>query len=261
MTTSPVSEDAQREITRVCVHAAQLLMQHGTESALVESASRRLGLALGVESVEVAVMANAITLTTLCGKRCQTTVRRNIDRGINMHMAVGVQRIMLDAEAGGLDVAEVERRLGALTPFHYNRWLVVVMIGLSCAAFARLAHADWSGCALTFVASAAAMVARQQLAVLHFNPVVNFTVAAFVATSIAAQGLLHDLGTKTPRIAMASSVLLFVPGMPLINAVSDMVKGYMNTGIARLGLAVLLCVGTCIGILLAMMVWGARGWL
>ena len=37
----------------------------------------------------------------------------------------------------------------------------------------------------------------------------------------------------TPRIAMASCVLLLVPGYPLINSISDMVKGYINTGLAR----------------------------
>lgn len=261
MTTT--KEFDQRAVTHACIHAAQLLMQHGTESALVESVARRLGLALGAAGVEVAVMANAITITTLTsGGECFTLVRRNIDRGINMHTAVEVQRIMLDAEAGKIGMGEVDRRLNAVaaSPFHYNRWLVVFMIGLSCAGFARLVHADWIACGITFVASAAAMAMRQVMAHQHFSPVVNFTVSAFVATSIAAQGLIYQLGS-TPKIAMASCVLLFVPGMPLINAVSDMVKGYMNTGIARMGLAILLCIGTCIGILLATLLWNVRGWL
>ncbi|WP_043589129.1 threonine/serine ThrE exporter family protein [Geminisphaera colitermitum] len=260
MNPTTITDFDQREVTRVCIHAAQLLMQHGTESALVESVSRRLGEAFGADSVEVALMANAITLTTLKHGHCVTTVRRNIDRGINMHMAVGVQRVMLDAEAGRIGLVEVARQLDALRPFHYNRWLVVFMIGLSCAGFARLVHADWIACGITFVASAVAMAVRQLLAQWHFNPIVNFTIGAFVATSISAQGLIYQLGA-TPKIAMASCVLLFVPGMPLINAVSDMVKGYMNTGIARMGMAVLLCIGTCIGILLAMLAWNVRGWL
>ncbi len=60
---------------------------------------------------------------------------------------------------------------------------------------------------------------------------------------------------------MAASVLLLVPGFPLINAVSDMVKGYFNMGLARWGTATLLTISAAIGIILAMSVtgiWGGR---
>jgi uncharacterized membrane protein YjjP (DUF1212 family) len=41
------------------------LLQHGAESALVEELSTRLGLALGMDSVESAISSNAIVLTTI----------------------------------------------------------------------------------------------------------------------------------------------------------------------------------------------------
>jgi len=236
-------------------------MQHGAESALVEVAAKRIGLKLGADSVEIAVMANAIVVSSLLNGHCITTVRRVLDRGINMGILVDVQRIMLDAEDGKIGSREIEARLEALRPFHYNRWLVVLMVGAACAAFARLAGADPAACGLTFVAGAAAMAFRQQLAHWKFNPLLNFCLTAFVATSIAAQAIHFDFGTRTPHIAMASSVLLLVPGVPLINSVADMVKGYVNTGIARLVFAVLLCLGSCLGIALALRVWKVPGWL
>ena len=189
-----LSEPVQREITRLCVETGLLLMQHGAESALVENLTRRLGLVLGVRSVEVAIMANAITVTTLSENHCITTVRRNEDRGINMHVVTEAQRAVLAVEAGELDRAGFRAKIEAIKPQRYPRWLVALMIGFSCACFARLAGADGPGCALTFVASAVAMVARQVVAARHFNPLVTFFVTAFVATSIAGQGLLHQIG-------------------------------------------------------------------
>ena len=53
---------------------------------------------------------------------------------------------------------------------------------------------------------------------------------------------------------------LLVPGFPLINAVSDMVKGYFNMGLARWGTATLLTISAAIGIILAMSVTGIWGW-
>jgi hypothetical protein len=49
-------------------------------------------------------------------------------------------------------------------------------------------------------------------------------------------------------------------GLPLINAVSDMVKGYFNMGLARWGTATLLTISAAIGIILAMSVTGIWGW-
>ncbi|WP_265449414.1 threonine/serine exporter family protein, partial [Aeromonas salmonicida] len=63
-----------------------------------------------------------------------------------------------------------------------------------------------------------------------------------------------------PYLAMAASVLLLVPGFPLINAVSDMVKGYFNMGLARWGTATLLTISAAIGIILAMSMTGIWGW-
>jgi uncharacterized membrane protein YjjP (DUF1212 family) len=252
--TISLCEPAQREITRLCVETGLLLMQHGAESALVENLTRRLGLVLGVRSVEVAIMANAITVTTLSENHCITTVRRNEDRGINMHVVTEAQRAVLAVEAGELDRAGFRAKIEAIKPQRYPRWLVALMIGLSCACFARLAGADGPGCALTFVASAVAMVARQVVAARHFNPLVTFFVTAFVATSIAGQGLLHQIGAM-PRIAMASCVLLLVPGFPMINSISDMVKGYLNTGLSRGMMATLLGAATSAGIMLAITAW------
>ncbi|MEL7288184.1 MAG: threonine/serine exporter family protein, partial [Pseudomonadota bacterium] len=61
--------------------------------------------------------------------------------------------------------------------------------------------------------------------------------------------------------AMASSVLMLVPGFPLINSVADMLKGHINMGIARFTMASLLTLATCLGIVAAMEVTGIWGWM
>jgi uncharacterized membrane protein YjjP (DUF1212 family) len=254
-----LNDDEHREATRLCVQVALTLMQHGAESALVESVTRRLGVALGTDSVEVAIMANAVTVTTLSSGHCLTTVRRNEDRGINMQMVTEVQRVMLDLEAGTLPRDGVRGRLEAIPPARYPRWLVAPSIGVSCACFAALSNGDLPTCSVVFVASTLAMIVRQAFAPLHFNPLVTFFASAFVATSVAALAMHYELGAM-PKVAMASSVLLLVPGFPLINGVSDMVKGYINTGLSRLMFALMLAAATCGGILLAMTVWHAWGW-
>jgi uncharacterized membrane protein YjjP (DUF1212 family) len=257
---APLPDPTPMDLAPLCAETALRLMQHGAESALIESLARRVGMALGAERVEIALMANAVTVTVRIRGRSKTTVRRNEDRGINMQVVMEVQRLVLAAEVGELDRVVYRERLLAITAKHYPRWLVALVIGLSCACFARLNHADWNAFALVAIASAVAMFVRQQLAHRHFPPVVVFAVSAFVATSITAFGFIYDL-SGTPRAAMAASVLLLVPGYPLINSVSDMLKGYVNTGLSRGMIAFMLSAATCTGILAAMELWKVWGWL
>jgi len=257
-TRPPPAEVEPKEVARLCVQTAVVLVQHGAESALVETLARRLGHSLGAETVEAGIFANCIVLTTRLKSAEVTFLRRTVDRGINMHVVVEVQRAVLSVERGELGAAGYRERLDGIVPLRYPRWLVSLAIGLSCASFARLAGADLTGCGVVVVASAVAQYLRLQVARLHFSPVVGFFLTAFVATSVAGLGEVYGVG-KTPTIALASCVLLLVPGFPLINGVSDLVKGYMNMGISRLAFALLLAAASTAGMLLAVSVWGLWG--
>ena len=144
-----MEHEYQRAVTRVCVQTALLLLQHGAESTVVVQMAQRLGIALGVESVECALTANAVVLTTLSDNHCITTARKNTDKGINMQMVTDVQRIVIAVEHHLYDLEIAQRKLDQLKPLKYNRWLVVFMIGLSCAAFAHLSGGDWIICGIT----------------------------------------------------------------------------------------------------------------
>ncbi|OAT76554.1 hypothetical protein A9B99_09615 [Mangrovibacter phragmitis] len=250
----------QREVTRLCIQCALFLLQHGAESALVEELSGRLGKALGMDSVESAISANAIVLTTIVDDHCLTSTRKNIDRGINMHVVTQVQHIVIMAEHKLLDDKDVRRRFAHIRPLRYPRWLVVLMVGLSCGCFCKLNNGGWDGAFIAFLASSVAMFVRQVLTHRHFHPQINFCITAFVATTLSGLLLSTPLFRNTSTIAMAASVLLLVPGFPLINAVADMFKGHINTGLARWAMASLLTLATCIGVVTALALWGLRGW-
>ncbi|MNR17309.1 Inner membrane protein YjjP [compost metagenome] len=134
------------------------------------------------------------------------------------------------------------------------------MVGLSCACFCKLNNGGWDGAVVTFFASAIAMYVRQVLTQRHMHPQINFCITAFVATTVSGLLLRLPVFVNTPTVAMAASVLLLVPGFPLINAVADMFKGHINTGLARWAIASLLTLATCIGVVMAMTLWGLRGW-
>ncbi|EOD6737303.1 threonine/serine exporter ThrE family protein [Cronobacter sakazakii] len=252
---------AQRDVTRLCIQCGLFLLQHGAESALIDELTTRLGRALGMDSVESSISANAIVLTTIKDNHCLTTTRKNIDRGINMHMVTEVQHIVIMTEHKLLDRHDVAKRFSQLKPLRYPRWQVVLMVGLSCACFCKMNKGGWDGALVTFIASTLAMYVRQTLTQRHLHPQINFCLTAFVATTVSGLLLVLPPFAGASTVAMAASVLLLVPGFPLINAVADMFKGHVNTGLARWAMASMLTLATCIGVIMAMALWGLRGWM
>ena len=254
-----LSEQDQRKISRLVAQAGQMLLQHGAESTLVADISRRIGVACGADNVETSLSASSLVITTVVQEHCMTTTRRCPDRGINMRVITEIQRVCIMTEKGLFDVSSAHEKLKNISLARYNRWLVVFMIGLSCACFSSLAGGDWPVFMITFLASSVGMIIRQEIAHRHFNPLLNFGITAFVTTLISGQAIVFQVGEQ-PFLAMASSVLMLVPGFPLINAIADMIKGYINMGIARWTMASLLTLATSIGIVGAMNALGVWGW-
>lgn len=253
--------EEQTRITRAIIKAAVLMLEFGAESKLIEDTAQRLGLALGVDSVEMSLIPSAIVLTTLSNKQGQsvTTTRRAHHKPINMSIVCDVQKMCYEVEKKKSNVQDVFNILKKIEPNYYNRWLVVFMVGLSCASFAYLYGADWQAFVITFFASSVAMFVRQELAKRKFVMIITFIFTAFVATSIAALSHIYNL-SSTPNIALSASVILLAPGFPFVNSVLDAVKGYLAMGWGRWMQAVLLTVATSIGIIFALTVLGLKGW-
>lgn len=153
-----------------CCPSRAMLLAHGAESTLVSDIMQRIGIACGVSDVAVALSANALVVTTVKDDHCITTTRSCADRGINMRVITQIQRICIMMERGLLDVKMAQKKLNSISPERYNRWLVVFMIGLSCAAFSHLAGGDLGVFVMTFLASAGGMIVRQEIGHRHFNP-------------------------------------------------------------------------------------------
>jgi len=253
-----LSSKDQSIITRGIIKASVLLSEYGAESILIEQTAQRLGKALGANSVEISIIPSAIVLTTLYHEHSVTTTRRVHHKPINMSIVCEIQNIVLQIEKNEHDIHYLYETLKNIEPNYYNRWLVIFMVGLSCASFAYLQGGDIMALAITFLASSIAMFVRQELARKRFVMIINFGLTAFVATSIAALSEIYSF-SETPNIALAASVLLLAPGFALINSCLDSFKGYMMMGWGRWMEATILTLATCIGIILAFTILNLKG--
>ncbi len=255
---SPLSREELRDIIDLALWAGQLLLQHGAETSWVEKTVHYIGTGLGCNDLDVLVSPNAIMATTISGEEFRTKIRRVTHIGVNMDILAAVNTLRHRVEDESLDRQRVRAELERIDqmPPNYNRWLVAGMVGLACAAFARLSGGDAGAFAVTFVASALAMVVRQELTNRHFNGFVVTVVTAFAAGILASSVVWLQI-SAVPEASLSSAVLLLVPGVPLVNAAEDLIKGHMVTGIVRGVSGVLISLGIALGLLLALRLTGS----
>jgi len=256
--THELTYEYQTKITQAIIRAAVLMLEYGAESKLIEQTTKRMGKAFGVKSVEISLIPSAIVLTTLTkNNQSVTTTRQAHHKPINMSIVYDVQKLCIDLEKHKTDAKKTILLLKQIQANYYNRWLVIVMIGLSCASFAYLRGADLGAFIVTFFASSIAMFIRQELAKRKFILIISFATTAFFATLIAS---LSSFVSSTVSIALSASVLLLVPGFPFINSFLDAVKGYLSMGWGRWMQATLLTLATSMGIIFAMAVLDIKSW-
>ncbi|NCD11816.1 MAG: threonine/serine exporter [Epsilonproteobacteria bacterium] len=238
---------------------AVMLLEYGAESRLIEQIASRLGVALGCTSIQISLIPSAIVLTTLIGDASVTTTRRAQEQPINLSIVHQIVTICIAAEQNPRNIMMVEKALDTLHANPYPSWVLIPIIGLSCAAFSHLQGADWVGFGITFLAASGGMLVRKELSHRNYSLLIVFAFTAFVCTLIASLAFYDNL-SHSGHIVLSSSVLLLVPGLPYINSMLDAFKGYISMGWGRWTQATLLTLMSSLGIMLAMGLLGLKGW-
>ncbi|MBZ0300028.1 MAG: threonine/serine exporter family protein [Anaerolineae bacterium] len=256
----PLSREALRDVNDLALWAGQMLLQNGAETARIEETVHRIGTALGCDWLDILVSPNGLLVTTNSGGEFRTRLRRVVHIGVDMAVLDEISTLSHRIDRAQLTRFEVRAELERIEGMkrNYNRWLVAFTVGLACAAFCQLAGGDTAATIITLIASGVAMIVRQELTRHQFNLILTVGGTAFVAGLIASIASVFPV-SETPTAALASAVLLLVPGVPLINAAEDLIKGHMVTGIVRGVTGVLISLGIALGLLLAMRLMGVSG--
>lgn len=124
------------------------------------------------------------------------------------------------------------------------------------ASFCRLAGGSFLEMGVVYGASLLGLVVRHEAQHRRFNPYLCVYLAALTAALVS--GAFMRLNPLAFEHAFATSVLFLVPGVPLLNAISDLVDGNFLTGLSRMmhGLIISFCIA--LGLLTALYVYGLQ---
>jgi uncharacterized membrane protein YjjP (DUF1212 family) len=237
----------------------QLLLHYGADSHRIEETVHRTGTYLGADWLDILVSPNAIAITTNSGDEFRTKIRRVVGIGIHLSILDEINRLSRRIRYGELNRFAVRLELERISELGhiYDRWVTVLMVGTACGAFSQLFGGDWRAFLVTSLAAGAAQFVRQALLKQHFHLLIVVMVTSAVATLIASSSALWDL-SQTPEAVLAASVLLLVPGVQLVNAAQDMIRGHVLPGITRGLNGLMIVLALSLGLVLALELTGVK---
>jgi uncharacterized membrane protein YjjP (DUF1212 family) len=251
---------------RVIMRFGVLMLRAGAASFRTQEVMDRCAKALQIDQLESYVTPTGIIASAYSGDEHRTQIMAVKQFGVDLNrltrlellsrsLASGVSPMVVHGE---LDEIEKQGRI-------YPNWVTIGMVGLACAAFSSIVGGGVMEATAAFFGAALAQTLRMKLIHLRVSPVPLTVMCAAVATCISygicnvLTPIASVLGLPlTPRFGIVASVLLLVPGVPLVTATIDITRLDLVSGLARLAYALLLLVSIAIGMLLILVWTGLR---
>ena len=228
---------SQQELTEILGFVAEYAtyqLGSGVHTSRAVRNSRRIGEALGVD-VRLSSFQKSSILTVLdpASGEAVTRVVAIPALPISFERNSDLSTLSWDALDERLPLDEIRRRYRTLVEKpRMDPIFTLIVVGLANASFCRLFGGDWTA-------------VKQRMTAHGINHFLIFVCSAFVASLCATAALRFDCAAE---IALATSPLFLVPGVPLINGVIDIVEGHVLIGMSRLVNAMLLIICIAVGL-------------
>ena len=227
------------------LHTGQLLMENGADSDRTVRDMMRAAAFMGIpkDRIHQHVMYTTLMLNVNDDTHTYTEFRKCTKHGVNMTTLSAVSKLTWRAMARKYTLAEFSRQLDHIRdlPRNYPGWMTAMGAGAACGGFCKLFGGTWGDFWLTAACAATGFWIRRCCTGYGFNPYAVIAITSFMTTMIAwvTQFLTGELNWY-PLIACT---LFLVPGIPLINAVDDLLNNLIVSGMTR-AIHTLLVVGS-----------------
>ncbi|HEX7585781.1 MAG TPA: threonine/serine exporter family protein [Prolixibacteraceae bacterium] len=228
-----LNEDDQ-SVGTILLEIGAMLMSSGASTNRTRVTMERIARGLGY-GIELLITQRALMLTIIEKDQQHffSRLKRISPHGVNFRIVSGISHLSWNVMEENWTIAQISDELQRLKSLpHYPRLVVLGLVGLAGSAFCNIFGGGYVEMTVAFVATVAGLFVRQEAMRTKFNPYLCVYFAAFTASFIAGLAEHFQIGAQ-PDKAFATSVLFLVPGIPLINSVTDLMEGNIQNGIVR----------------------------
>lgn len=255
---TPETHREIQELSNFLLDYATTLMAVGSHTSRIVKNVTRIAGSFGY-GVDMTIFQRNITMTVKHSGDYsirRTYVRRIPAMALNFRMISDLSALSWEAYDRHLPLPALQHKFNAIvTTPRMSRWTVLFLVACANAAFCRLFGGDPTAIGLVWAATLCGFFVRQELTRLRVNHMVVFILCSFIASLVAGAGVRYNLGT-TRDIALGTSVLYLIPGVPLINSILDILEGHVLVGFSRAINATILIICIALGLSVTLLILG-----
>lgn len=257
------------------LRTGQILMDSSADTSRVRRNMERAAAFLGLPKEELNIKIDYYMLTVNLSDEYHSYTKMKVcnKHGINMEAIQDISKLTWSAIKDDYSLDQYEGRLEAIAhrKRRYSDWAVAISAGFACGGFCIQFGCDWTAFFYCSIAAILGNRFRMYLNKKGSNIYANIAIAAFISTLLAwlstfistpqvmayiPKPLQPLFFSTTPWHPMLACALFIVPGVPLINSVSDLLDNHIGTGLVRATNTVLMIVAMAFGIAFAIKVCG-----
>ena len=248
--------------TKMCAFLADYssrLFTAGSTCIRLEKNVTRIAVAYGM-SVEITILPRHIHLTVHdCDYHEVVTEITSIGEGpISFDLNTRLSKLSWQIADGKISFNEAREVFSRLVDTKYrNLFNLPFIVSCANASFCRLFDGDLIAMAVGFVATFVGYLLKIMLSERGVDYRLTVVLCAFLSTVLAAGDSLFGL-SGTPDIAVGTSVLYLVPGIPFINSFSDMLDRHYICAFGRLMNAIMLTCCLSLGLGAGVLLMGIK---
>lgn len=246
-----------KELSKFLSDYSTSLMAVGVQTSRIVRNTSRIAESYGFY-LDMTIFQKTIimTLRDSDNSHSYSTVNKIKPQGLNFAINSKLSTLSWEAYDEHIPLEELKARYNEIVNKpRESKWLVLFLVACANAAFCRLFQGDLTSMGIVFVATLGGFFVRQFLMERHWNHLAIFIISSFVASFIGSTGYLFHWG-NTPDMALGTSVLYLIPGVPLINSIMDIIDGHVLAGTSRLINACLLIICIAMGLSITLLITG-----
>ncbi len=244
-----------REVCRFLSEYCGRLLGHGATCLRMEKNVKRIADAYGKQA-EITISPRHVHISILNQDKSEfvTAISSSSPCATSFDMITRLSRLSWEIADDHIDLQSAWRKFRDISAEdRQNKWLVSILVSFANMAFCRLFGGDAVAMCVVWCATFAGYCMKQYMLKQHVDIRLVVMVCAFVSSVLGATDYLFSLGA-TPALAVGTSILYLVPGVPFLNSFSDILGRYYICSFSRFMDAVVLTVCLSVGLCAGMVV-------
>ena len=244
------------DIGALLLEIGALLMSSGANTNRIRLTLQRIGKSYNFKTdFLITHRAIMLTLKDSDGNVSFNELKQTYAHVANFKIVSGLSKLSWQIAEEKLSVKKARKEVQRLKALpHYPRYVVLTVVAFACSSFCGLNDGSFIEMLIVFIAAFLGVFLRQELAKKKVNPYFNIFIASFFTAMISgALGLL--LPYKHDNILFITSILYLIPGIQLINSITDILDGNTLNGIVRAFIGLVVSFAISAGLLLAILIY------